>query len=298
MLPFPPAPVACAIELPWHLEGRAWYDALAGILDGLFVPARTGRGARVGTDVSGWRKARLAAKKRAFAGPRKGHRPLFRVPRSQPTFQLPSAALLRELAARPLLEVGAGSGAFSLLVAAAGGDVVAADPRPWPMGHSYDFRDRPGDLGFAERRSRARGGPCNVFARKLVRPFHGASEWGGNRSCSRCAPARMAFRKTWRDRLPPSTKPCFHPVLRMDATTALAAFPGRDVLLLSPDPMNDEWVRPFLFALAPGRRVFYLDDFAERRDVPPGMIGRARFEVRGSRGEARFGRLLERDRGT
>lgn len=54
-------------------------------------------------------------------------------------FAVPSAEAIALLAAAPLLEVGAGSGAWAKLVAQAGGDVVATDPGlqafPFSLGH-------------------------------------------------------------------------------------------------------------------------------------------------------------------
>jgi hypothetical protein len=115
MLPARKAPVAADVCLPWGEPADVWGVALVALLDGLAPDPRRGSynvrhsGGRYGAKV---------------------HTPLFRQQSRTHSYVLPSEDLLTRLASRPLLELGAGSGAMALMVAAAGGDVIATDPCP------------------------------------------------------------------------------------------------------------------------------------------------------------------------
>ena len=279
MLPTHSLPDPNTFTLPWHLSGAEWYDALNAQLCALEPVKGIGRYAlgypsRSRPHWKRFPRPTLRLKRR--------HKSLFAVSRHTTTcFDLPSAELLRELAARPLLEVGSGSGAWGLLLAAAGGDIVTTDPRPWPMGGSYDHRDRQEDHPFSvrQRRSRASAG---VWSFNTVRkPYPGTLTPQTTRfSLSRAAPAQMSFSKAFRDPLNFRKAPGFSAVRCMNALEAFRAFPGRDILLLSPDPNDCGWVEDLFDVLPAGQRVYYIDDYGEHAPVPDGFIKHQAYETR------------------
>lgn len=269
MLPLAAVPDPATFVLPWDAADDDWFVMLESSLDALFQEQGVGRLSRQAM------RRRFGTRRKPFKGLGpvvNAHVPMFRPQHSMPCFNLPSRDLLRRLAERPLLEVGAGSGVWGLLVTAAGGDIVATDPRPWPMGHSYDHRDLIQDRTFAERHQAARSHAFSFRINRLVHPYPLASQARDNPfSMSACGPSRMRFRKVARTPLSLRSKPMFHPVLRMTALEAVDAFPGRDILLLSPDPMHDAWVDEFLAALPSGSRVYYVDDFGSWWRPPRGF---------------------------
>jgi hypothetical protein len=252
-------------HLPWNENGSRWYDALEKAVAGLFTQQRRGSFASR-ADGPEWPMPPWCRHgKKDMASQARYRAPLFSPQRSSPCFMLPSPDLLRALAARPLVEVGAGSGVWALLVAAAGGDIVATDPRPWAMGRAYDFRGTPDDAPFSGRHRRKRGRSARLTD-CLRKEYKGALDNHPTRfSLASAGPARMRFGKVWRHARVLRPEPGFAPIRRMGAIEAAAAFPGRDLLMVMPDPADDGWAWRLLRALEPGRRVWHQEDWGDSR---------------------------------
>ena len=265
----PPNPAT--FPLPMHHAGcMEWYDRLEDAVRALAPVYKQGTCHKRLMETLGRaaRKAHRCGTAARFPKirmvVRHVHHQMFDSYRNMPTFQYPSAELLAVLASKPVLEVGSGSGVMGLLVAAAGGDIVTTDPRPWAMGRSYDHRDLPEDRSFAERQRAARTHASCWRFDGLRHPYKAALDGQiAKISMDKSGPSRMSFQKLRRYPRNFRSLPSFHSVKVMDARQAVAAYPCRDILLLSPDPMHDGWVQEMLASLPVGARVFYADDWGE-----------------------------------
>ena len=216
------------------------------------------------------RKRNRTSEKRIFpSAPLRVHVPLFRLMRSMPSFQYPSRELTEALAAHPLLEVAAGSGLMSFLTAAAGGDVIATDIHPWNIGESYfDILRENDNFEQRQRACRVSGRDFYSLRKKFIRlPESNSSPISRTNS----GPCYMYFQKLKRPPLRRKNAEPFYPVLRLSASEALKRFPDRNILLLSPDPVDDEWVHLFMEELPEGKKIFFLDDYGDHRKCPAGF---------------------------